>query len=66
MDQPILRLVPHVDYRRECQSNTQSQGQKLWHYDESCEGYPARNFVVRQDKPHDSDLCFRCGNKRKG
>jgi hypothetical protein len=40
--------------------------QKLWHFDERCEGYPTRNFRVRKDRPPDDDLCALCNSFRPG
>lgn len=36
--------------------------QKMWHFDEGCRDYPARNYAVRSTKPPADDLCVRCGS----
>ena len=52
---------PVRDYRRGFEGQvSQSQWQKLWHFNEKCHSYPTRNFVVRKDRPSDDDLCSRC------
>ncbi len=30
------------------------------HFNDKCEGYPTRNFIVRKDRPADDELCSRC------
>lgn len=51
--------------RREYRRGIEERGgqhlwQKLWHYNDDCEGYPTRNFMVRKDSPSDDELCSRC------
>ena len=64
MDQPSFRRdvsSPVRDYRRGFEGKGgQSQLQKLWHFDEKCVAYPTRNFVIREDRPPDDDLCSQC------
>ena len=49
------------DYRRGIENTGgQTLWQKLWHFNDKCEGYPTRNFMVRQDRPSDDDLCSQC------
>ena len=49
------------DYRRGLENKAgQTLWQKLWHFSDKCEGYPTRNFMVRQDRPSDDDLCSQC------
>ena len=50
------------NYRRgvEDKGGGQMQWQKLWHFNDKCDGYPTRNFAVQQDKPSDDDLCSQC------
>ena len=49
------------DYRRGIEDkNGQKQWQKLWHFNENCENYPTRNFIVQKDRPSDDELCSRC------
>jgi hypothetical protein len=38
----------------------QMQRQRLWHFNNKCEGYPTRNFIARKDRPRDDELCSRC------
>ena len=50
-----------MDYRRGLEQKTgKFKWQQLWHFSESCEDYPTRNFVVRKDTPPSSELCRRC------
>lgn len=59
--------APVRDYRRGIETkNGQTQIQKLWHFDDKCEGYPTRNFAVRKDRPSDDDLCSRCARASSG
>jgi hypothetical protein len=56
-------LSARRDYRRGLEGKVgQEQWQKLWHFSERCERYPTRNFVTRNDRPDDDDLCARCNN----
>lgn len=56
-----------VEYRRGIEFNgSQTVWQKLWHFSDKCEAYPTRNFVIRQDKPSDDDLCSRCNQTSNG
>ena len=40
--------------------------QKLWHFDETCDDYPTRNFAIQYDKPLAEDLCRRCRSATLG
>ena len=53
---------PVRNYRRgiEDKGGGQMQWQKLWHFDEKCDGYPSRNFATQRNRPADDDLCSRC------
>ena len=49
------------DYRRGFEGEgSQSQLQKLWHFNERCPSYPTRSFVIRMDRPSDDELCSKC------
>jgi hypothetical protein len=51
------------EYRRGLDvSKGKPQWQKLWHFDERCESYPTRNFMVSQGRPSDDALCNRCAS----
>jgi hypothetical protein len=48
-------------YRRGVElKDGRSAWQKLWHFNETCQGFPSRNFAVRHDRPGDNDLCYQC------
>jgi hypothetical protein len=53
---------PVPNYRRgvEDKGGGQMQWQKLWHFNDKCDGYPTRNFATRKDRPSDDDLCSKC------
>jgi hypothetical protein len=45
------------EYRRGVENERgQTLWQRLWHFNDKCEGYPTRNFVVRQDRPSERPL----------
>jgi hypothetical protein len=53
--------TPVRDYRRGVETKNGQYGlQNLWHFDEKCEGYPTRNYIIRKDRPSDDDLCSKC------
>ena len=37
--------------------------QTVWHFNESCQDYPNRNFVTLREKPLNAELCTRCTSK---
>jgi len=52
------------DYRRGIELNRSSmKWQRLWHFNQRCDGYPERNFVIRKDMPSDDELCARCHSR---
>jgi len=53
--------APVRHYRRGIEDKDgRKQWQKLWHYNDKCEDYPTRNFMARNDRPSDDELCSRC------
>jgi hypothetical protein len=58
----FLALQPRQrEYRRGLDvSSGKPQWQSLWHFDDGCETYPARNFMIKKDRPPDDELCSRC------
>ena len=63
MDEPSARPARGEprDFRRGIEEKRgRMQWQKVWHFNEQCERYPTRNFVVRNDRPSDDDLCNQC------
>jgi hypothetical protein len=40
-----------------------SAWQKLWHFNEACQGFPSRNFATRHDRPDDNELCYQCTSR---
>jgi hypothetical protein len=41
-------------------SKGEPKWQTLWHFDNDCRSYPTRNFMIREDRPPDDELCSRC------
>jgi len=37
--------------------------QTVWHFNESCQDYPNRNFMTLREKPLNAELCTRCTSK---
>jgi hypothetical protein len=55
------------DYRRGIElDGGNSKWQRLWHFNQRCDSYPARNFVIRRDRPSDDELCARCDSRATG
>ena len=51
-----------MEYRRgiERLPHHQWEWQRLWHFNETCAGYPTRDFISRTDRPPSSELCSDC------
>lgn len=65
MDQPSSLAAREPSQGRDYRRGIEDNGgpvlwQKLWHFNDKCEGYPTRSFVVRKDRPSDDDLCSKC------
>ena len=61
VDQHSSPLARQVHYRRGLvYSGGKTEWQELWHFDEKCESYPTRTFVVRTERPLEENLCVQC------
>ena len=57
-----------TDYRRALKKNENGSyaWQAQWHFDETCEDFPSRNFAARRERPSDGDLCTVCEASAQG
>ena len=58
-----IHMIDAIEYRHGVQKRV---WQRFWHFNERCDGYPAKTFVILKSKPSDDVICSNCLELSRG